>query len=354
MMEIRKSFNKWNFGRKTIVIPLQKIGKSILRIITALAIIFGVLICGYWIWQPGSNAPLPVYTDNAIWLGHGWLGDDVWFRSNNRDTTLFRDVNRCQVLLQRLHDNGIATVYPHLCPAQLNGRIAPCDNEQVERFLDVAAQHGVKVIPWIGGVFGESARPADKKWRSNFVSSVDELLKKHPRLVGVQVNIEPMPSGNNDFLLLLDELRTVTSGRILNVAAYPPPTRWHPVSDVHWDLSYIRQVACRCDQLAVMMYDTAIPLEKIYIDLVKRWTKELSETVQSTECRLILGIPAYEDADVGYHHPKVENITSAMKGISSAKPERAINGIAIYCEWEMNERKWKEWQRYARREKTNE
>ena len=179
------------------------------------------------------------------------------------------------------------------------------------------------------------------------MSSVDELLKTHPRLAGVQVNIEPMPNGNADFLKLLDELRTVTTGRTLSVAAYPPPTRWHPVSDVHWDLGYIRQVACRCNQLAVMMYDTAIPLEKIYIDLVKRWTRELAETVHSTGCELILGIPAYEDADVGYHHPKVENISSALKGISATRPFDKINGIAIYCEWEMNDIKWKEWRRYA-------
>ena len=328
-------------------ILLKRLGKSLLRIIAALAIVFGVFAGCYWVWRPGSNAPLPRFSSNAIWLGHGWLGDDGWFKRNNRNVSDFRDVDKCTVLLQRLRDNGIATVFPHLCPAQFNGRIAPCDNEQVERFLDISALYGIKVVPWIGGVLGESARPADEKWRSSFVSSVDELLKTHPRLAGVQVNIEPMPSGNADFLKLLEELRTVTTDRTLSVAAYPPPTRWHPVSDVHWDLGYIRQVACRCDQLAVMMYDTAIPLEKIYIDLVKRWTRELAETVHSTGCELILGIPAYEDADVGYHHPKVENISSALKGISATRPFDKINGIAIYCEWEMNDIKWKEWRRYA-------
>ena len=329
------------------LILLKRLGKSLLRIIAALAIVFGVLAGGYWLWWPGSNAPLPRSSNNAIWLGHGWMGDDGWFKRSNRNVSDFRDVDKCTVLLQRLRDNGIATVYPHLCPAQFNGRIPPCDNEQVERFLDIAARYGIKVVPWIGGVLGESARPADERWRNNFVSSVDELLKTHPRLSGVQVNIEPMPSGNAEFLRLLEEMRTVTRDRTLSVAAYPPPTRWHPVSDVHWDLSYIRQVTSRCDQLAVMMYDTAIPLEKFYIALVKRWARELSETVHSTGCELILGIPAYEDADVGYHHPKVENISSAMKGISAAKPDDRIRGIAIYCEWEMNESKWKEWSKYA-------
>ena len=119
-----------------------------------------------------------------------------------------------------------------------------------------------------------------------------------------------------------------------------PPTRWHPVSEVHWDLDYLRQVD-RCDKLTVVMDDIAISQEKYYIALVKRWTGELSETVHPTGCKLILGIHAYEDADVGYHHPKVENVSSALKGISAAQFGDKINGISIYCEREMNERKGK-------------
>ena len=205
---------------------LKKLGKSAFRIVAALAIILGVPALCYWGWQPGSNEPLPEYANNAIWLGHGWLGDDSWFIRNNRNKDEFRSVGKISALFKILSDNKISTVYPHLCPAQLNGKIAPYDSLQVERFLDIAVQYNIKVIPWIGGVFEESARPADEKWRQKFVDSVDELLKKHPRLAGVQVNIEPMPGSEVGFLKLLDELRPVTDGKILSVAAYPPPTKW--------------------------------------------------------------------------------------------------------------------------------
>ena len=36
---------------------------------SVMAIVFGVLASGYWIWRPGSNASLPILADNAIWLG---------------------------------------------------------------------------------------------------------------------------------------------------------------------------------------------------------------------------------------------------------------------------------------------
>ena len=327
---------------------LKKLGKSAFRIVAALAVILGIPAIAYLLWQPGSNEPLPEYANNAIWIGHGWMGDDGWFERNNRNKNDFRSVEKISALFKKLTDNKISTVYPHLCPAELNGKIAPYDSRQVERFLDLAEQYNIKVIPWIGGVFEKSARPADGKWRKNFVASVDELLKKHPRLAGVQVNIEPMPSGNTDFLMLLKELHTVTQSKILSVAAYPPPTKWHQFPDVHWELTYIRQIAQNCNQLAVMMYDTAIPLEKFYIKLMTDWTNQLTATVRSRGCELLLGIPAYEDANVGYHHPQVENINSALQGISASFRKNESNGIAIYCEWEINADKWQVWSKAIR------
>ena len=326
---------------------LKKICKSLLRIFIALLIIPGIPVICYFIWQPGSDKPLPEYPDNAIWLGHGWLGDDSWFSRNQRNKDAFRNGEKISALFKKLSDNKISTVFPHLCPAQMNGKIAAYDSKQVEQFLDHAEKYNIKVIPWIGGVFEESARPDDENWRENFVDSVVELFKKHPRLAGVQINIEPMPDGNTDFLRLLDELRPKMQGKILSVAAYPPPTKWHPYPDVHWELYYINRIAQRCDQLAVMMYDTAIPLEKFYIKLMRDWTQQLTGAVNKTDCELLLGIPAYEDAGMGYHHPEVENIESALKGISASEHNSRVKGIAIYCEWEMNESKWNVWKHFT-------
>ena len=326
----------------------KKLGKSALRIIAALAVILGVPALGYLIWQPGSDAPLPDFADNAIWIGHGWLGDDAWFTRNGRDPAEFRREGKISALFQKLADHRIRTVYPHLCPARPDGKIAAYDDAQLERFLDLAEKYGIKVIPWTGGVLGDSARPDDENWRKKFIASVEELLKKHPRLAGVQINIEPLPSGDADLLRLLDELRPAVNGKTLSVAAYPPPTRWHRFPDVHWRLAYINRITRHCDQLAVMMYDTAIPLEKFYIKLMTDWTQQLVGAVHPTGCELLLGIPAYEDAGVGYHHPRVENIDSALRGISACDRKTGIGGIAIYCGWEMNETKWQCWQKFIR------
>ena len=57
----------------------QKFGKSLLRIVFLLTVILGGAALCYLLWDPGSDTPLPDYSGNAIWIGHGWIGDDVWY-----------------------------------------------------------------------------------------------------------------------------------------------------------------------------------------------------------------------------------------------------------------------------------
>ena len=325
---------------------LKKLGKSTLRITAALAIIFGIPALCYWLWNPGSEEPFTDLKDNAVWLGHGWLGDDGWFERNKRNKENFRSEEKIAQLFKKLADNKISIVYPHLCPAQFDGRISPYDDQQVKLFLDLAEKYQIRVIPWVGGILYESARPGDKKWKKNFFDSIRELFEKHPRMAGIQINIEPMPSDDREFLQLLEDIRAVTGNKILSVAAYPPPTKWHQYPNVHWERHYLYQVVNRCDQLAVMMYDTAIPLEKFYINLMIDWTRTLAGVTHLKNVKLILGIPAYEDAGVGYHYPHAENISSALRGISAADRHKNIDGIALYCEWEMDESKWQIWRKF--------
>ena len=158
------------------------------------------------------------------------------------------------------------------------------------------------------------------------------------------MNVEPCRSGNRGFLRLLEELRAILPpGKILSVAAFPPPTFLHPYSEVHWSRDYYQQVAERADQLAVMMYDTALPLEKVYQWLVASWTKEVLTWAKPKQ--VLLGLPAYDDAGVGYHDPRVENLRNAILGVHGGLKQQhtlPVNyqGIALYSEWEMEDHEW--------------
>ncbi len=314
------------------------------RVFTVLILLAGMVVISYWIWIPGTqiidgrhNLNL-----NGIWIQHGWLGDDAWFERNSRDKSRFRSMEHVNQLAEQLTENGIKYLYPHLCPCEHNGHIAAVDFDQTERFLDSIGD--INVLPWIGGVLDVHCFPAIPGWRQRFITSTLELLEAHPRLAGVHINIEPMPSGNPHFLTLLEELRaTMPDGKVLSLAAYPPPSLWHPMKEVHWDESYYRQVSAHSNQLAVMMYDTAIRFPKIYQNLMVEWTREVLSW--APDSNVLLGVPAYDDMGVGYHHPEVENLENSILGIHTGLSKFEMlpanyQGIALYCEWEMDSSEW--------------
>lgn len=325
--------NKWHFLKRPpwcTILPLF--------------VIVGFLGLAYLAWTPGKHVHDGRHDlgSNGIWVAHGWLGDDPWFSRNRVDKRRFRESQKIQELAELLASHGVKYVFPHLCPSNGNGKIEQADPKQTERFLDHFKDF--KILPWIGGVLDVHCFPQSPQWRSSFVSSVARLLQSHPRLAGVQLNIEPMPSDHRGFLILLEELRrAMPEDKILSVAAYPPPTRWHPHPEVHWEEVYFRQVAQRVDQMAVMMYDSAIRWQKPYQHLMSRWTSDVLSW--SGDTKVLLGIPVYDDAGVKYHFPQVENLRNALLGIHAGLGKfKSVpgnyTGVAIYCEWEMDDQEW--------------
>ena len=268
---------------------------------------------------------------------------EEWFFKNGKTNQLerYRSSGAVHALAAKLRQNGIKDLFPHLCPAGPAGEIPAVSPTHTEQFL--AAFEGFRVFPWIGGPNGSGVMLENSRWRSNFVASVKALLDAHPRLAGVHVNVEPLPSGTKEFLQLLEELKAaLPSGKLLSVAAYPPPTRWHPFPDVHWEEAYFREVARRCDQMAVIMYDAAQHIPKTYQRLMADWAGEVLEWSEGRN--VLLGVPTYDDAGVSYHDPKVENLPNALLGIHRGLERRALRsnyqGVAVYCEWESSETEW--------------
>ncbi|MEM7680991.1 MAG: glycosyl hydrolase family 18 protein [Planctomycetota bacterium] len=262
----------------------------------------------------------------------------------------YRDPEVMQAMLRGWRALGMRDVYPHMAPARAVGALPPYREESVAEFLNQAERvGGLRVWPWIGGVLERDVRPGDSAWRRAYVADVAALLDDHPRLAGVHLNVEPWPTGNTDMLQLLEELRAaMPDGAKLSVAAYPPPTLWHPHPEVHWEPEYLREVAQRCDQVAVMMYDTSIRFDKFYVRLMSQWTREILSATDGTGCEVLLGLPAYEDEGVAYHQPEVENLRNGLRGVHAglgglpALPDH-YRGTAVYSGWTMDDQEKALW-----------
>lgn len=322
----------------------KHLGRPPWRSLVLLLAIVGMCVLAYAVWSPGK-----VVRDgrddlgaNGIWLQHGWLGDDEWFTRNERDRSRFRDARKIKALANLLSKHGVRYVFPHLCPCDPRGAIPSVDHAQTELLLDHF--QSFQVLPWVGGVLDQHCSPASPGWRRAFVFSATDLLRTHPRLAGIHINIEPLPSGNEYFITLLKELRqALPQGKLLSVAAYPPPTILHPFREVHWDESYTRRVSPHVDQMAVMMYDTAVRLPKFYQHRVSSWTRHV--LAWAADSKVLLGLPAYDETGASYHDPNVENLKNSLLGVHAGLADfgslpKNYQGIAIYCEWEMDDREW--------------
>src|SRR5687768_9346915 len=163
------------------------------RTVVAGALLLLVVGLAYILWRPGLDIRDGRHDRqrNGIWIGHGWLGADVWFTENNKTNQFsrFRDPTRIRELATKLRAHHITDVFPHLCPATPEGALPSVDAAQVERFLD--AFENFRVIPWIGGPNGTGARIHKPQWRAAFTANVRKLLISHPRFAGVQINVEP-------------------------------------------------------------------------------------------------------------------------------------------------------------------
>jgi hypothetical protein len=310
---------------------------------TSLIILLTTLIVAYLLWSPGESV-----TDgrhdrgrNAVWLSHGWLGADSWFERHDRDSAAFRDSMAVARLAWQLQRHHVTDAYPHLAPTTAAGHLPPHDPLQTERFLDQTPD--LRVLPWVGGVLGEHVFLGSPSWRRTFTADVARLLEDHPRMAGIHLNVEPLPSGSDAYLALLEELRqALPPDKLLSVAAYPPPLIWQPGLDVHWNRAYYQKVAHHADQIVVMMYDTALPLRKPYVSFVARWTADVLIWLPETD--VLLGLPAYEDLAL-YHWPWAETLHSGLRGAHAGlerfeQPPDSYQGIAIYSHWTMSEPEW--------------
>jgi hypothetical protein len=304
-----------------------------------------IIVVGYLLWSPGLDIRDGRHDkeQNALWVSHGWLGGDDWFIRNGKtnETANFRDPAQIQKLATKLHAYHITDIFPHLCPSEPDGSLPAVDSNQVERFLDEMA--GLRVMPWVGGPNGGNVRLNNAKWRAAFINNIRTLLESHPRFAGIHLNVEPLTSGDTNFLQFLEEIRNgIPRGKLLSIAAYPPPTWWQKAEDVHWDEAYFRAVARHADQMVVMMYDVGQRIPKTYVKLMADWTPEALAWSEGKQ--VLLGVPAYKDTGVDYHDAKIENLRNALLGIHRGLSRQSLpanyQGVAIYSEWEMDTQDW--------------
>ncbi|BBJ43937.1 membrane protein [Streptomyces antimycoticus] len=285
---------------------------------------------------------------DAVWLGHAWVdgrhGED-----------------QLAELVQRVRDTGIRDVYVHAGPLEHDGTLPASRYPKARWLVDAVRRElpGVRVQAWLGDVLSTEGRTGmdlgERATRERVVRSARQVLDAG--FAGVHFDLEPLHSGDRDYLSLLDAVRAITRahGAPLSVAAHQidPLPSLHSVAGFvaghpkWWSQSYFGAVARRVDQIAVMSYDTALPLESLYGGYVAQQTRlALEATPRGTD--LLMGLPAFHTDDIG-HHESAETVAAAVRGVrlglSREDARRERFGVALYVDFAATPGDWAAYQR---------
>ncbi|MGW7618310.1 hypothetical protein ACWGLG_21195 [Streptomyces antimycoticus] len=285
---------------------------------------------------------------DAVWLGHAWVDGR-------------HGADQLAELVQRVRDTGIRDVYVHAGPLEHDGTLPASRYPKARWLVDAARRElpGVRVQAWLGDVLSTEGRTGmdlgERATRERVVRSARQVLDAG--FAGVHFDLEPLHSGDRDYLSLLDAVRAITRahGAPLSVAAHQidPLPSLHSVAGFvaghpkWWSQSYFGAVARRVDQIAVMSYDTALPLESLYGGYVAQQTRlALEATPRGTD--LLMGLPAFHTDDIG-HHESAETVAAAVRGVrlglSREDARRERFGVALYVDFAATPGDWAAYQR---------
>ncbi|MCV2460509.1 glycoside hydrolase family 18 protein [Streptomyces sp. ICN988] len=283
---------------------------------------------------------------DAMWLGHAWVDG----RKKDADLT---------ALARSLKTTGIRDLYVHTGPMEHDGTLPESLYPRARWLIDGVHRElpGVRVQAFLGDVLateGPDGMRLDRAaTRAAVVGSARQVLDVG--YDGVHLDLEPLHSGDRNYLSLLDDVRAVTRARDaqLSVAAHQidPLPALHSVFGFFtehpkwWSQEYFGQVARRVDQIAVMSYDTAQPLEGTYGGYVAQQTSLALEVTPPTT-HLLMGLPFYHESNFD-HWGHAETVAAAVRGVrlglSRTDADRELFGVAPYIDFAATDTNWKEY-----------
>lgn len=295
------------------------------RVAILLSIMFAMIGIDYFAYPYGEllDGKSSNHGLNGLWLRYTWYFGE-------------HPSSEVEELAQRLRREQIRYAYFHVRFIEKTGKLM---YHHPEMALVTKALHKadprLRELAWV--YVDGAVELSDPGVRGTMISEARWLIEACG-FDGVQWGYEPCPDGDAGFITLLEETRKTLPRAMISVAA-PTWFPW-PLSGFGWSENYIEQVGKRCDQIAVMCYDTGFVLPRSYAWLVRQQGERVPKWAG---CEVLLGLPTYEEGGKS-HNPRAENLKIALK---AARESTGFAGVALFAdyttddsEWRWHERAW--------------
>jgi hypothetical protein len=196
-------------------------------------------------------------------------------------------------------------------------------------------------------------RLANEAVRRDIISEAQRYW--HLGFDGVQLDLEPVESGDESLIEILRTLRTRrSSGQFVSLAGYllrvdgVAETRWKPsIAGVGgvlaWDRGYYRRLIAVTEQIMVMNYDTALRTADDYREFTVWQVRELSSLVPHG-VELQMGLPSDVHGRTGFFDRRAENLSTGLAAVERAIANRcpANFGVTVFTVDGMSGAAWRE------------
>jgi hypothetical protein len=307
--------------------------------LTGFLLIIAIIIARGCVFRPSTDFPGSHFNrgSNAIWLGVKWANEE-------------HTPGEIASLADSLRQHQIRSAFVYAGYLRADNEFS-ASNTYAAMFV-VSLKYAypeLRVLAWLG-LPVNYVDMSDPAVRQKVVTFCVEIINK-AGFDGVHLDPEPIHSGDDNLLTLLDEMRAALPPHtLLSLAGrriWPvyPDAFWPLIGQAAWRGDYYRKVANHVDQIAVMVYDSGFPLAWMYRQWVKFEVISISRALEGLDIELLIGIPTSEEP-TDTHHPGAENMRSGLQGIINGLNDRAsspleIDGVAIYPEWETDHDEWK-------------
>lgn len=304
----------------------------------AISVLLVIVLGRGCLFRPKSSHPGSHYNkgSNAAWLEVEWVS-----RPHTR--------GEVAELVDALAERQITTIYVYTTTYKPEGAFSSTYG-YAQTFVATlkSLNPEISVQAWIG-LPRDYVNLNNTPLRHEIVDFCATLVKD-AGFDGLHLDPEPVEDGDGGLLALLDDVREALGPDVtLSIAGrriWPifPTVHWPLVGRWSWSTSYYQKVAKRVDEIAVMVYDSAMPTAGLY----RYWSKfeviALTRTLVYTDVRLFIGIPTSEEV-TQTHNPEVEDIRNGLRGAVNGLNDWAtwsdvVTGVAIYPYWETDEAEW--------------
>ncbi|MGI5322221.1 hypothetical protein ACQEVR_07625 [Actinomadura nitritigenes] len=302
-------------------------------------------LAGAWTWwQPEPEARGT--EANALWARHQWVGEphtDAEYRA----------------LAELLKQNRITDVFFHAGPLEADGTV-PAVKYRYAKQLNAAVHKyapGVRTQAYLGQIRTVDGKGVieldDTGVRVRVVNTAATFLDLG--FDGIHYDFEPIYPDDRAFLALLQKTRELTRsrGRLLSVAL-EQPTLVDAAQPVYKALlprtgpwhypprptdAFLRKVARRVDQVAIMTYDVSLPTRSLAGWHFARHTRHTLELI-GDQVTVFMGVPTYRPM-----MDWAENLTVALRGVRRGigelkRPPKRPYGVGVYADWTTSPAEW--------------